>query len=110
MASREIIEYTSDLSGEVITGEGSHTVTLSLDGSEYEMDLTADEQNQLRDIMSPYIASATKATRTGKRFTRTTVAADSQVVRAWAQSNGHNVPDKGRVPSDVRALYDAAHS
>lgn len=110
MASRKIVEYTSDLSGEVIRQEGSPTVTFGLDGTEYEMDLTADEQNRLRELLSPYVASGTKSTRTGKRYTRTTVAANSQTVRAWAQSHGHRVPDKGRVPADIRALYDAAHN
>lgn len=108
MARREVVEYTSDLSGETLDAEGSHTVAFSLDGSEYEVDLTADEQSHLRDALSRYIAKATKATRTGQRYTKTTVAADSKTVRAWAQAHGHHVPEKGRVPNEIRALYDAA--
>lgn len=109
MAKRERVEYTSDLSGQVLEGERLPTVAFSLDGVAYEIDLTAPEQEQLRDVLAPYIAKATKATPTGKRYTKTVVAADSKAVRAWAQANGHRVPDKGRVPAQIRALYEAAH-
>ncbi len=109
MARREVVEYTSDLSGEALEGDGSHTVAFGLDGNDYEVDLTADEQSRLRDALSSYIAKATKATPTGQRYTNTTVTADSKTVRAWAQSHGHQVPSKGRVPAEIRTLYDAAH-
>ncbi len=99
MAKRELVEYTSDLSGQLLEGDGPHTVAFSLDGVEYEMDLTAAEQKQLRDALAPYITKATKATPTGKRYTKTIVAADSKAVRAWAHAHGHRVPEKGRVPA-----------
>jgi len=31
-------------------------------------------------------------------------------VRAWAQSNGYEVPDRGRIPSSVREAYQAANA
>jgi hypothetical protein len=30
-------------------------------------------------------------------------------IRAWARDNGHDVPDRGNIPTTIRALYDAAH-
>ena len=30
-------------------------------------------------------------------------------VRDWARSNGYDVPDRGRIPADVRAAFDAAN-
>jgi hypothetical protein len=30
-------------------------------------------------------------------------------IREWARSNGHKVPDRGRIPSDVREAFEAAH-
>ena len=30
-------------------------------------------------------------------------------IRAWARDNGFNVPDRGRVSSEVREAYAAAH-
>lgn len=30
-------------------------------------------------------------------------------IRAWAREQGHEVPDRGNIPNNVRAAYDAAH-
>jgi hypothetical protein len=32
----------------------------------------------------------------------------AKLIRAWAIENGINVPDRGRIPADIRAKYDAA--
>lgn len=110
MARREVVEYTSDLSGNAIEGSSGSTVEFSLDGVSYEVDLTVDEQAELRDKLAPYVSHGTKATSSGKRFTRTTVAPDAKVIRAWAQAHGHAVPEKGRIPANIRELYESAHA
>ncbi len=30
-------------------------------------------------------------------------------IREWARSGGHKVSDRGRIPADLAAKYDAAH-
>ena len=35
---------------------------------------------------------------------------DLGAVRTWARANGHDVNDRGRVPADVLAAYQAAHA
>ena len=30
-------------------------------------------------------------------------------IRDWARSNGYKVPDRGRIPADVREAFEAAH-
>lgn len=35
---------------------------------------------------------------------------DPAVVRAWARSNGHDVPDRGRLPEGVLEAYGRAHA
>jgi transcriptional regulator with XRE-family HTH domain len=37
------------------------------------------------------------------------VPADPTDVRSWARANGYQIGDRGRVPADVRAAYEAAH-
>jgi hypothetical protein len=36
------------------------------------------------------------------------VPSDAAAVRVWAQSNGFEVPDRGRIPGTVREAYEAA--
>lgn len=39
-----------------------------------------------------------------------TAAASTSEIRAWARANGHEVPDRGRVPGPVADAYRAAHA
>jgi Lsr2 len=53
----------------------------------------------------PKAAGAAKK-RSGGR--RTAGAVDTRAVRAWAQANGYEVGDRGRMPSSVVEAYKAA--
>ena len=35
--------------------------------------------------------------------------ADPEEIRAWLRKNGHEIGDRGRIPADKAALYEAAH-
>ncbi|MCK1794968.1 Lsr2 family protein [Streptomyces sp. XM4193] len=104
MAQRVVVTLADDIDG----GEASETVTFGLDGKVYEIDLSKDNAKRLRGALAPYVRSARKKTRTGKAYTRTAVAPDPRAVRAWAQSNGHEVPARGRIPSKVYEAFRAA--
>lgn len=112
MATKTIVQYFSDLTGEVIDGD-SATVSFGLDGYRYEIDLTLAEQQYLRELLAPYIAAG-RAVR-GERRGRASAAQTSsggpspKVVRAWAKENGHPVPDRGRIPAPIFEAYLAAH-
>jgi hypothetical protein len=55
MAQRTVVRLTDDLSGvEIPSGKGE-TVTFSLDGRSYEIDLTAKNASGLRKALRPYI-------------------------------------------------------
>ncbi|MDR2281383.1 MAG: Lsr2 family protein, partial [Gordonia sp. (in: high G+C Gram-positive bacteria)] len=36
-------------------------------------------------------------------------AANTRVIREWANANGFTVSDRGRIPADVLAAYEAAN-
>jgi hypothetical protein len=55
MAQRVVVELTDDISGAEIPAGRGETVTFSLDGRSYEIDLTAKNANALRKVLSPYI-------------------------------------------------------
>lgn len=109
MARREIIEYVSDLSGDAIEGGGQPTLHFALDGDDYEIDLTGAEQTALRAALQEYIAVAQPMTQSGRRVTRTRVAATTATIRAWAAANGHKVPPRGAIPRAIRDAYDTAN-
>ena len=95
--------------------EADETVSFGLDGETYEIDLTAKNAAALRDAIAPYKAEARRvsggraksATRRGRT---TAVAGNATDIRAWAKAKGMTVNDRGRVPAEVRAAYEAAHS
>lgn len=89
------------------------TVSFSLDGVSYEIDLTSDNAAKLRDDLAVWIGHAE---RTGGRRATGRAASkgsgrktDLSAVRAWARENGHQVSERGRISSEVQAAYDKAH-
>ena len=86
------------------------TVSFGLDGKEYEIDLSADNAQKLRDAIAPYLGHARKAAsrRRGGRGGGGSGPSPADI-RAWARDNGFDVPDRGRVSSEVREAYAAAH-
>lgn len=112
MAQQVKVYLTSDLSG----ADATETVTFGLDGTTYEIDLTDDEAGKFRGMVAEYVGAARRVSvgrRSGSRKPRTRTeraASDPHPsdIRAWAKENGHNVPDRGRVPAMVREAYIAA--
>jgi hypothetical protein len=94
------------------------TVSFSLDGTSYEIDLAEKNAAELRDVFSRYVSAARKVGRgsrgasgggrsraTGGRMDREQAGA----IRDWARKNGHQVSDRGRIPASVVEAYEGAH-
>lgn len=91
-------------------------VTFGLDGINYEIDLSAENAQALRDSLAKYIGVAR---RSGGRAIRgrgasasATAKAKSDVgeIRAWAKENGFNVHERGRIQAEIRNAYYAAQA
>ena len=98
------------------------TVSFSLDGTSYEIDLAEKNAKELREVFSRYVSAARKVGRggrssgggggggrgrsTGGRMDREQAGA----IRDWARKNGHQVSDRGRIPGSVVDAYEAAHN
>lgn len=102
--------------------EATETVSFGLDGTSYEIDLNDAHAAELREALAPYLGHARKVpTSSGRRASRKSAAASSGSgggatngasaadVRIWARENGHTVPERGRIPAEIREAYDAAH-
>lgn len=114
MARRIVHQLVDDLDGTVLeVGEGE-TVTFSLDGVAYEIDLTDSNAAELRDGLARYIAAARSvSSRTASgpapKKRRRTGQQDYTAIREWAKANGYKVSERGRVPASVLEAYEAAH-
>ena len=107
MAQRIQTLLIDDLDG----GEAAGTVRFGLDGTEYEIDLSAAHSDELRKALELYLAHARRVggtARTAARSRRGSASVDTAKVREWAKGQGIEVKDRGRVPADVVEQYKAA--
>jgi hypothetical protein len=101
MAQRVVVTLSDDLDG----GAAEETITFGLDGKFYEIDLSAGNADKLRSALSQYVEAGRRRSRSGKAYRRTPVAPDPAAVRAWARSNGFDVPPRGRIPKKVYEAF-----
>jgi hypothetical protein len=106
MAQRIQTLLIDDLDG----GEAAGTVRFGLDGTEYEIDLSAAHGDELRNALGQYLAHARRAGGTARSAARSRGAAavDTAKVREWAKGQGIEVKDRGRVPAGVVEQYKTA--
>ena len=86
----------------------SETVSFALDGKDYVIDLSEKNAQKLRDAFAPYVAHARRGS-AGSRRRRGGERGNAAEIRAWARENGYNVPERGRIPSEINSAYAAAH-
>jgi hypothetical protein len=92
-------------------GEAAGTVRFGLDGTEYEIDLSATHSDELRKALEQYLAHARRVGGTARSATRTrrgSAAVDTAKVREWARGQGIEVKGRGRVPAGVVEQYQTA--
>jgi Lsr2 len=109
MAQKTQVLFIDDIDG----GEAEGTVRFALDGSEYEIDLSAKHNEELRSALGKYASHARKiggaAGRSNTRAGRKPSTVETVAVRTWARENGYDIKDRGRVPADLVAKYQAAN-
>lgn len=114
MAQRVTVEMVDDLDG--TTSETIDTVTFSLDGVNYEIDLHTDNAERLRAGLAEFVTVAHRLGGRAKQGTARRPAATAetrehnQAVRDWARTNGWPMSDRGRIPADVVAAYQDAQT
>ncbi|MDV6011433.1 Lsr2 family protein [Haloechinothrix sp. LS1_15] len=111
MAQKVLVSLIDDLDG----GEAEETVEFGLDGVTYQIDLSAENAEELRDALAQYIEHARRAggrkkssSKSGGGRASRSASVDreqNQAIRAWARKNGYQVSDRGRIPSEVVDAY-----
>jgi hypothetical protein len=112
MVQKHIVQLFDDID----ESEAVETIVFSVDGASYEIDLSAEHAEQLRDALALYIAHGRRVSGRGSdrsgsprrsapaRIDREQTAA----IREWARSNGHAVGHKGRIPGHIVEAYNAS--
>lgn len=114
MAQKVRIELIDDLDG----SEAVETISFGLDGQAYEIDLSTTNGESLRKGLEEYIKAGRKVSKSGRikapaahaqaQSKVTPIGPSNREIRDWARSNGHEVPDRGRIPGEIRAAFKAA--
>ena len=113
MAQKVTVSLVDDLDG----SEAEETVEFGLDGAFYEIDLSEENAERLRDALSEFVEHARRSggrKRAGRlvaagRAPRTASAdrEQNQAMREWARKQGMNISDRGRIPKEVAEAYNA---
>jgi hypothetical protein len=113
MAQKITTHLVDDLTGDTIDEGTGRTVSFSFDRNHYEIDLSDDNADALREAFSDYVAAARKVsgrqTRSGSSTPKRGNSDELTKIREWANANGHDVSSRGRISQAVRDAYDAAH-
>lgn len=106
MAQKNVVMLIDDLDG----GDADETVSFSLDGVSYEIDLNAENAAKLRDSFATWVGHGRRvggrARSAGRRPARSGSGGNSTEIREWARANGYTVSDRGRIPAEVKAAFD----
>ena len=108
MAKRVHVMLVDDTDG----SNADETVSFSLDGVSYEIDLSSHNADKLRNGFAPWIGFAARSggRKSVSRAPRSGGGRkDVSAVREWARTNGHKVSERGRISAEVQAAYDKAN-
>jgi hypothetical protein len=104
MVQRVTTTLVDDMDG----SDAAETVSFGVDAARYELDLSAQNAAKLRDALAPWIRAARKAGGKHRPARQASSIIDNRAVRAWAQANGIEVSQRGRIAADVVAQFKAA--
>ena len=116
MATRTLVTLVDDLDGST----ADQSVSFGIDRVEYEIDLTTEHAEALREVLAPYAAAAR---RTGGRHSTRQAAAPRAAsssgtapvrsrstngeIRSWAAEHGVTLAERGRIPARVIEAFEA---
>ncbi|SDN05270.1 histone-like nucleoid-structuring protein Lsr2 [Allokutzneria albata] len=114
MAQRTIVQLIDDLDG--TPSEDISRIEFALDGVTYEIDLSDKNSDTLRQALAPFVEAARRIGGRAMRGRSVRPASagrskeETKAIRDWAKANGHQVSDRGRIPSTVIEAFEAAHT
>jgi hypothetical protein len=89
------------------------SVSFSYGGKTYTLDLCKKHLDEVKGALEGFASAGHSAGRGRgrRRVAAATPRGESQAeIREWARAQGYAVGDRGRIPGEVRAAYEAAQS
>lgn len=106
MAQQTRILLTDDMDG----SPADTTVRFDFGGASYEIDLSEAHAGQFAKAMEPYLENARRVSRQRRPAQAPSrIRHDQSEVRTWAREQGLKISERGRIPADVLAKFEAAH-
>jgi hypothetical protein len=114
MAQRVVL--TDDLDGT----EAAQTITYTIDGQEYEIDLSEENVQRFHDALEPFVSKSREVERQplpsrrssrgdGRRRSGASGRPDIAQIRDWAMGRSMDVSRRGRIKKEIIDAYDQAH-
>ncbi|MET3895338.1 Lsr2 family protein [Micrococcus sp. UYEF12] len=95
----------------------AETVTFYVSGKAYMIDLAEANRKELEDILARHEEELSKYIAAGRALGRMSAQSssrsrpatnrDTAKIREWAQANGYEVADRGRIAQEIRDAYYA---
>jgi hypothetical protein len=108
MATKIVTEFIDDLDGTT----ADRTVSFRIDGTDYEIDLSARNAAALRDLLTPYMTAGRKVTGRSRRENPVRragrVPSHPSSIRDWADRNGYSTSSRGRLPAEILDAHELA--
>jgi hypothetical protein len=109
MAQKVNVLLVDDIDG----SDADETVSFGLDVTRYEIDLNSGHAEELRGLLARYVKAARKVTGSAGRPARvrriTADDARNKEIRNWARERHLDVNERGRIPADIVAQFEAAN-
>lgn len=111
MVLQHVIRRIDDLDGSELP-DGATPFVFSVEGVDYEIDLSDDNAALFRSVLVPFVAAARRAGQSSAVLPRTRAAQIDmrRSIRDWARANDFEVSDRGRISDKVLAAYAASES
>jgi septation ring formation regulator EzrA len=112
MAQRIVL--SDDLDG----SEATQTLHYTVDGQEYEIDLSEENVQRFHEALEPFVSASRQVQRQaaltrrrgdGRRRSGSRWRDDIPQIRAWAEANDYEVSARGRIKKEILDAYDEAH-
>jgi Lsr2 len=102
------VQLEDDLTG----GPADETVAFGVAGRYYELDLSAKHAADFRHQLAPFVEHARLVGAHRSRTPARTAASRerSREIRAWAEQQGLEISERGRLPGNVIEQYATLHS
>lgn len=109
MATKILTVLIDDIDG----SDADRTMSFQIDGTDYEIDLSAENAEKLAELLEPYLAAGRKVTRRTRQRTSSKKpmkpqASTASNIREWARRNGYPTTTRGRIPTNILEAREKA--